>query len=146
MVPLTRSRALVPVVAGIACALAASVVGGPASAAVAPPPDGPSAAAVQATVVTGEPVRVVADWPVPAGRVRCATVTGAGGVAADATGVLVNVTTVRPGGPGHVVVYPDSTGTGATPAPAGSTVNFEPGRTSPTAPSSPSPRAAGSAT
>ena len=57
----------------------------------------------------------------------CLQITGTNGVPMGATGVVLNVTTVTPAAPGHVLVYPDSDGTGATPAPVGSTVNFEPG-------------------
>ncbi len=78
-------------------------------------------------LVTQAPARAVADWSVPAGQARCQQVAGTNGVPDEATGVIVNVTTVRPSGPGYVVVYPDTTGTGATQPPGGSTVNFEPG-------------------
>ncbi|MDO8122661.1 hypothetical protein Q6346_15235 [Isoptericola sp. b490] len=72
-------------------------------------------------------MRLVDDRTVPAGRVRCVQVAGQAGVAPEAAAVFVNVTTVRPDGPGYVVVYPDTRGDGATPAPGTSTVNFEPG-------------------
>ncbi|WP_146848070.1 IPT/TIG domain-containing protein, partial [Cellulomonas terrae] len=57
----------------------------------------------------------------------CLQITGTNGVPVGASGVVLNVTTVAPGAPGHVIVYPDTDGNGATPAPVGSTVNFEPG-------------------
>lgn len=77
-------------------------------------------------VVTREPLRVD-DMMVVAGHPRCLPVAGGNGVPAEATGVILNVTTVAPRGPGYVVVYPDSDGTGMTPPPATSTVNFEAG-------------------
>lgn len=88
----------------------------------------PSAGAVftYTDVVTREPVRVDDMW-VAAGHPRCLPVAGVNGVPAAATGVILNVTTVAPQGPGYVVVYPDSDGTGMTPPPATSTVNFEVG-------------------
>ncbi|GGC13335.1 hypothetical protein [Cellulomonas carbonis] len=82
-------------------------------------------------VVTTTPTRLVRDGAVTPGDARCVQVTGeeAGvGVPDGATGAIVNVTAVRPNGVGYVVVYPDTTGTGATPVPRTSTVNFEPGR------------------
>lgn len=80
-----------------------------------------------AEVVAQTPVRF-GPWPQPPGSVQCSQVAGAPGVPAGATGAIVNLTVVRPGGVGYAVVYPDVAGTGATPPPAGSTVNFEPGR------------------
>lgn len=77
-------------------------------------------------VGTQSPTRVLDTWTIP-GRVGCTRVAGMAGVPEGATGVLLNVATVRPNGPGYVVVYPDAAGTGATTPPAGSTVNFEPG-------------------
>ncbi|WP_298459670.1 S8 family serine peptidase [uncultured Cellulomonas sp.] len=77
------------------------------------------------TVVTQTPARVLTDAAVAPDRVRCTPVAGRGGVPTGATGVILNVTTVAPQGPGYVVVYPDTSGTGATPPPEGSTVNFE---------------------
>ncbi|MDT0165680.1 hypothetical protein Q9R32_08935 [Actinotalea sp. AC32] len=82
-------------------------------------------------VVTTTPTRLVRDDVVVPGDARCVRVTGEeGGVGVPdgATGAIVNVTAVRPNGVGYVVVYPDTTGTGATPVPRTSTVNFEPGR------------------
>ena len=95
-------------------------------------PGGVSAASADAQfayteLVTQTPLRGVADWSVPAGAVRCQQVAGTNGVPAEATGVIVNVTTVHPTGPGYVVVYPDTAGNGATVPPNSSTVNFEPG-------------------
>lgn len=63
-----------------------------------------------------------------AGAPLCFSVKGRFGVHADAEAVMLNVTTVAPDGPGHVVVYPDIHGNGQTPAPWASTVNFIPGR------------------
>lgn len=57
----------------------------------------------------------------------CTDVRAAGNLPAEATGLMLNVTTAMPSGGGNVVVYPD-TDPGRTPVPAGSTVNFEPGR------------------
>ena len=74
------------------------------------------------------PVRVVDAPAVTPGVPTCVQVAGTHGVPADATGVLVNVTTVRPTGPGHVVLYPDDAGDGSTPVPTASTANFEVGR------------------
>ena len=95
-------------------------------------PAGASGAAADATfayteLVTQTPLRGIADWSVPAGAVRCQQVAGTNGVPDEATGVIVNVTTVHPTGPGYVVVYPDTAGNGATVPPNSSTVNFEPG-------------------
>lgn len=106
---------------------------GPAAAAPSVQPgsdaDATAAAPAVVSVVTGTPTRVVSDLSVRPGDIRCASVVGAAaGVSEDATGVLVTVTTVRPTGPGYVVVYPDVAGTGFTMPPAGSTVNFEPGQ------------------
>ncbi|MDT0165170.1 IPT/TIG domain-containing protein [Actinotalea sp. AC32] len=78
--------------------------------------------------VTQRPQRVLADPAATPGSPRCVQVAGRAGVPASASGVVVNVTTVRPTSYGHVVVYPDSDGSGATPPPSGSTVGFEPGR------------------
>lgn len=41
-----------------------------------------------------------------------------------ATAVLMNVTAVGPTGPGHLRVYPDSNGDGATPPPNASSINY----------------------
>ena len=78
-------------------------------------------------VVTMVPVRILSEAVVTPGTVRCLSVAGEDGIPADATGVVVNVTTVRPDGVGYAVVYPDTGGNGATPMPGTSTVNFEPG-------------------
>ncbi|MDT0165897.1 endo-1,4-beta-xylanase [Actinotalea sp. AC32] len=77
-------------------------------------------------VVTLTPSRVHADWRVAPLDPTCVPVAGTAGVPEDATGVVLNVTTVRPTGPGHVVVYPGGPTTLAR-VPNGSTVNFEPG-------------------
>ncbi|MDT0165805.1 PKD domain-containing protein [Actinotalea sp. AC32] len=114
-------------------ALVLSLVGtGTATAAPAPvasPAATPVALATAAPkdYVALTPSRVLTDSAVPAGTVRCIQVGGRAGVPTGAAGVYVNVTTVRPAGPGNVLVYPDSDGTGRTPAPKGSTVNFETG-------------------
>ena len=87
----------------------------------------PSSRFTYASYVAVPPQRVLTDWVVAPGVVRCVQVSGEVGVPSGATGVFVNVTTVAPNGPGYVVVYPDTAGTGATVAPLASTVNFEPG-------------------
>ena len=79
-------------------------------------------------VVTVEPVRVLDVANAATGAVQCWPVAGEGPVPADATGVVLNVTTVRPNANGYVVVYPDTSGDGTTPVPSTSTVNFEPGQ------------------
>ncbi|KGM10217.1 pullulanase-type alpha-1,6-glucosidase, partial [Cellulomonas carbonis] len=79
------------------------------------------------SVATLTPVRVEHAPVVTPGTPACVDVDAALDVPAGATGLMLNVTTVRPAGPGHVVVYPGTRGT-ATVAPSGSTVNFEPGR------------------
>ena len=91
-------------------------------------PDSLLAAYAYTGVVLGTPVRAVSDPAVAPGAPRCVQLTGAHGVPDGAAGVVVNVTTVRPTGPGYVVVYPDVNGDGTTPLPPTSTVNFEPGR------------------
>ncbi|HEY3437595.1 MAG TPA: carboxypeptidase regulatory-like domain-containing protein [Actinotalea sp.] len=77
--------------------------------------------------VAQTPTRLLTNPAVTPSVVRCVQVAGQAGVPAAATGVFMNVTTVRPTGAGYVVVYPDTAGNGATPAPLASTVNFEPG-------------------
>lgn len=60
---------------------------------------------------------------------RCVPAVGmVPGLRQEATALVVNVTTVTPHGPGHAVVYPDSSGNGRTSPPATSTVNFLPGK------------------
>ena len=127
--------ALVGLVVAALCVVGVGVAGvdGTAAAALteapaAPDADAPAAAPAVDTVVTGVPARVVSDLAVPPDDVRCASVVGSGAVPEGATGVMVTVTTVRPSGPGYVVVYPDAAGAGHTSPPAGSTVNFEPGQ------------------
>ena len=93
---------------------------------VGAPAPGGTTPARSAPYVALEPVRVLSTTAT-AEQVRCVTVAGGYGVPAEATSVVVNVTTVRPGGPGYAVVYPDSDGTGRTPPPTASTVNFEAG-------------------
>ena len=75
-------------------------------------------------VTTIEPVRAVSDTQVPRDTEICVPMAGENGVPENATGLILNVTTVNPNGPGFVVAYPG----GGEGAPATSTVNFEPGR------------------
>ena len=49
-------------------------------------------------------------------------------VPAGATAVVLNVTVVQPTNFGHIRVYPDTNGSGTTPAPVMSNINFIPGR------------------
>lgn len=49
-------------------------------------------------------------------------------VPANATSVILNVTAVGPSGPGHLRVYPDTSGNGHTSPPDTSTINYVPGR------------------
>jgi hypothetical protein len=92
------------------------------------PVDASFFAYTDSSVVAESPVRVLDTSSFTAGVVRCYPVTGLATVPDGAAGVLLNVTAVGPAGNGYVVVYPDSDGNGATPAPLASTVNFEPGR------------------
>lgn len=78
-------------------------------------------------VVSQTPVRAESRPVVAPGAPVCLQVAGTNGVPAGASGVTLNVTTVRPNGPGYVVVYPDTAGDGSTPVPAGSSANFEAG-------------------
>jgi hypothetical protein len=80
------------------------------------------------SVVAESPVRILDTSSFMSGAVRCYPVVGLATVPDRATAVLLNVTTVSPSGNGYVVIYPDTAGNGATPAPLSSTVNFEPGR------------------
>lgn len=96
-------------------------------------PAGASAAAPGAQftyidAVARTPERTLTNGAVTPNVVRCHQVAGAAGVADGATGVILNVTAVRPDGPGYVVVYPDTQGDGRTPPPLASTVNFEAGQ------------------
>lgn len=96
-------------------------------------PTDPSAVSTDAgegTYVPISPLRVHdARAGVTPGQVTCVQITGAStGIPAGAVGISLNITTVGPVGPGHVVVYPDGDGTGQTPAPLTSTVNFIAGR------------------
>jgi len=103
----------------------------PAQAVERPPGDGAvvgPAADGGGGVVTMVPERIVSDLAVAPGTVRCLSVAGAHGIPDDAVGVILNVTTVRPDGAGHAVVFPDTSGNGTTAPPATSTVNFEPGK------------------
>jgi hypothetical protein len=79
-------------------------------------------------VLAETPTRIQDVSSFTSGVVRCYAVAGHAGVPIGATGVLLNVTAVGPSGNGYVVVYPDTAGNGATPAPLASTVNFEPGK------------------
>lgn len=66
---------------------------------------------------------------VAAGAVQCVQIAGThAGVPTGAAGVVLNVATVGPRGPGHVVVYPDPGTTAPSAAPDTATVNFDPGR------------------
>jgi hypothetical protein len=80
------------------------------------------------SVVAESPVRILDTSSFTPGVVRCYPVTGLASVPVGATAVLLNVTAVGPTGNGYVVVYPDTAGNGATPAPNASTVNFEVGK------------------
>ncbi|GEN79370.1 right-handed parallel beta-helix repeat-containing protein [Actinotalea fermentans] len=93
-----------------------------AAAPAAVPPD-------EAAYVPINPVRVHdMRSGVTAGTPTCVQMTGAAtGIPAGADGVALNVASVQPAGPGHVVVYPDVDGTGQTAAPVAATVNFQPG-------------------
>ncbi len=64
--------------------------------------------------------------PWPAGTTRNVTVTGTGGVPANATAVVLNVTATQPTTEGHLIVYP----TGVT-RPLASNLNFTAGQTIP---------------
>ena len=133
------ARAVVVVVAAVVLAAAAVASPTPAAAttrtASGPAPVA-AAAAAPAAVPIGDaayvpinPVRVHdARSGVDSGRVTCVQMTGgATGIPADADGVALNVASVQPAGPGHVVVYPDADGSGRSPAPVAATVNFMPG-------------------
>lgn len=96
--------------------------------------DEPSAVDVPG-LETVDQVRAVADWDVAPNQPICVPMAGEHGIPENATGVMVNVTTVRPNDVGHVVVYPapttkasGGTAAAAAAAPATSTVNFEPGQ------------------
>ncbi|KQR12076.1 carboxypeptidase regulatory-like domain-containing protein [Cellulomonas sp. Leaf334] len=78
-------------------------------------------------VVSQTPERAVSAPAVAPNSPVCVQITGTNGVPVGASGVVLNVTTVHPSHLGYVVVYPDTAGNGATPPPAGSSVNFEPG-------------------
>jgi len=65
---------------------------------------------------------------IPAGSTRNLTVTGTGGVAADASAVVLNVTVTQPSAAGYLTVFP----AGGTP-PLASNLNFVPGQTVPNA-------------
>jgi hypothetical protein len=59
--------------------------------------------------------------PMPSGSTRCFTVAGQAGVAANAVAVVMNVTATQDGARGWLTVYP-----AGQPAPATSTLNFDP--------------------
>jgi len=63
------------------------------------------------------------DGPLRSGQVRTVQVAGKGGVPADARAVVLNVTSAKSLGPGHVVAYPSGSA-----VPATSTVNQMPGQ------------------
>ncbi len=75
-------------------------------------------------IVGSAPVRVLDS---SARGTVCVDVRSAADLPEGVTSVLTNVTAARPTGVGYGVVYGDTAGDGTTPAPAGSTVNFEPG-------------------
>ncbi|MDT0166678.1 bifunctional UDP-sugar hydrolase/5'-nucleotidase [Actinotalea sp. AC32] len=77
------------------------------------------------SLVPVEPVRIPTPPVVAPDVPVCIQVGGISPVPAEAVGVVLNVTTVRPNSYGHVVVYPDGATGRAT---EGSTVNFEPGK------------------
>ncbi len=93
---------------------------------------GPAAAGSTYTAIT--PARVLdsrdgtGGYPTawPANTARPLSVTGANGVPANATAVVLNVTATSPTAPGYLTIYP----TGAT-RPVASNLNFTPGQTIP---------------
>ncbi|MHB8451493.1 MAG: beta strand repeat-containing protein [Mycobacteriales bacterium] len=64
--------------------------------------------------------------PVQPGTVESVTVAGVGGVPSNAQAVLMNVTSVEPGGNGNLRIYPDTNGGGTTAAPGISNINYIP--------------------
>lgn len=110
--PLPRLTPLVPAAAAAAAVLVAAVVPAGAAGAAVPPPD----------EITYElPFRLDVLRSVTPGLETCYPIAGVE-LPVEATGVLLNVTTVNPDGLGHVVVYPSGV------VPDGSTVNFDPGQ------------------
>lgn len=63
------------------------------------------------------------DGPVPPRTLHTVQIAGRGGVPADATSVLLNVTVTGPTAPGNLRVFP-----GRSPVPATSVVNYAPGQ------------------
>lgn len=63
-----------------------------------------------------------------AGSVTELTIAGRGGVPVDATAAMLNVTAVRPGGPGYLTVFPCE-----EPRPLAANVNYQPGEVVPNA-------------
>jgi hypothetical protein len=75
-------------------------------------------------VVAVTPFRAESKPVVVPGALQCVQIGGTDLVPDDATGVMLNVTTVRPTSVGYVSVFPGGTSV----MPATSTVNFEPGQ------------------
>lgn len=69
--------------------------------------------------------------PLQANQVYGMELRGAGGVPADATGAVLSVTAIAPTSVGNLSVYPDTDGTGQTPRPDASNINYVPGRAIP---------------
>ncbi len=88
---------------------------------VEPDTTGPGATGL----VTQTPARFIDIRNVDPDQPQCVAIRGRAGVPTNASGVIVNATVAQPSGPGNLLVYPDSDGTGATVAPRASTLNFE---------------------
>ncbi|WP_421742746.1 carboxypeptidase regulatory-like domain-containing protein [Cellulomonas sp.] len=69
--------------------------------------------------------------PLTANAVYTLPVRGVGVVPADATGVVLSVTAIAPDNAGNLSLYPDADGTGKTPRPAASNINYVGGRNIP---------------
>ena len=85
-----------------------------------------TAAPVPARLVDTRGVDGNAPTPLNAGESRLVEIAGLGGVPADATAVVMNVTAVRPTAAGHLDVYPVGSA-----RPTSSNVNFPAGVTVP---------------
>ena len=85
-----------------------------------------TAAAVPARLVDTRGVDGASATPLTAGESRLVEIAGLGGVPADATAVVMNVTAVRPTAAGHLDIYP-----AGSPRPTSSNVNFPAGVTVP---------------
>jgi len=81
-------------------------------------------------VVDTRPATAVGTLVGPlAGRtVHAVDLSGVAGIPAGATGLVLNVTAIGPTSGGNLRVYPDVDGTGATPAPNASSINYIAGR------------------